>query len=668
MIYIDFETRSTVDLKRSGVYPYAAHRDTDIWCMAWAVDGGEPRLWRAGDPPPAELLARIAAGERLCAWNAQFERLMWDRVAVPRYGFPRVPVEQWECSLARSAACGLAASLGTVAAALGTPQQKDMAGYRLMLQMCKPQAVVDGAPQWWDDEAKVRALGEYCLQDVRAEQTLHHLLPPLPVQERDVYLFDQRINDRGVNVNWELVSGLQVLAERARVDTNKRVAELTGGAVTSITQTAALTEWLKSRGVDVESISAPVLERALLAELPDDVYDLIRLRLETGCSSIAKLQAMLDYRDPTDDRMHGLLQYHGAATGRWAGRGPQPQNLPRVTTREADFVATITEWLLVTPPKPSHMPLWRPWCRPRPILDEAYQKLCLWGPPLRNIAQMLRRCIIARAGAVLYGGDFASVEARMTAFLAGHSDLVDAFRAGRDVYVDMASHIYGVSPDQVTKSMRHIGKIAILGLGYGMGAPKFRATAWKYGIEVSEEESRRAVNTYRNVHYPHVALWKSLQGAAIRAVRDHVLSAARGLYLPVAFSVEGQWLLAHLPSGRCLRYLNPRLVENEYDGVDLMVDSYSSMTKTMEPVKLYGGLLTENVVQALCRDLLVHSMWSVERQGFPVILTIHDEILSEAPPSKDGVEEFKRAMSAVPEWAAGFPLVVEAWSAKSYEK
>lgn len=669
-ISVDFETRSVVDLPASGVYPYASHPHTGIWCMAWqAEDMGQPAIWREGEPFPERLRELLAGGARLVAWNAQFERLIWDRVAVRRYGFPEVPLEQWECTLARSAAYGFCTHLGVAARVFGVREQKDSAGANLMRKMCRPRAEGPDGPVWWDEPFLRDRLAEYCAQDVRTERAIAEVVPPLQEQEQRLYHFDQRINDRGLGVDWWLVKGLLELARRAQEDANEQVRRLTGGAVNSITQVALLTEWLQSRGVPLESLVAAELDRALHLDWPDDVYEVMRLRREAARSSVAKLEAMLAYRDPADDRMHGLLQFHGAQTGRWAGRGPQPQNLPRVTTPNFESYVGLLDWLLHPPPAGERVRHWLQTPDRRPNIEEAWAKLRLWGNPLGIISQMLRRCITARDGCVFYGGDFASVEARMTAFLAGHSELVEAFRAGKDVYVEMAAKIYGVPPERVTKGMRQVGKIAILGLGYGMGAAKFRSTAVGYGIEVSEDEARRVVDIYRSVHEPIPRLWKQLQSAALAAVlgRENPCMIRCG-GLPVAFFCDGSWLHLQLPSGRWLHYLNPRLEENEFGGRDLIVDAYSSMEKRVVPVKLYGGLLTENVVQAVCRDLLVHSMRSVEAAGFPVVLTVHDEILTEAPAGRDGLEEFRRAMATVPEWAAGFPLGVDVWTGRRYEK
>lgn len=650
MIHIDFETRSPVSLPDCGVYVYASHPQTDIWCMAWATDDApEPQLWRPGEPFPAELRARLERGEKLAAWNAQFERIVWNRVAVPRYGFPVVPLDQWECIMARAAQCGLPLHLADVAAALGSPQQKDAEGARLMRRLCQPCSIrPDGTCEWRGTADELAALYRYCQQDVRTEMALSRLLPPLPPDEQRVYQLDQAINDRGFAVDWELVGALVSLSHYAIGRYNERIVQLTSGEVLAVTQTAALKKWLRNRGVGLDSVAAAVLDAKLRDEdWPEDVREVLVLRREGARSSIAKLEALMNYRD-VDDRVHGTLQYHGAATGRWAGRGPQPQNFPRSGLGNPGGWAEQFQWML------DHYGL-----------DVAWSYLNLIHPPLTTISWLLRPCIIAPEGRRLYGGDFASVEARMVAYLAGANEVVEAFRSGKDVYVQMASKIFGVTPDRVTKQQRQVGKIAVLGLGYGMGAARFQAFAAQNGVLMTADEAERIVRLYRDINTPIVELWRSLQRAAILAVRrpGEIITAEAAK--PVRFFFTSPWLWMILPSGRRLWYFEPRLEETEA-GVILVHSGWSSQLRQMVTTRLYGGLLAENLVQAVCRDLLVNAMRNIETVA-PVVLTVHDEILAEGDPDLD-MREFSEAFRTRPEWADDFPLGVETWTDSRYVK
>lgn len=651
MIHADFETRSDVDLAGSGVYVYSSGKNTDVLMLAWYDQStGEVKLWKRGDHLPADLFAMVRRGEKIAAWNAQFERVIWNRIAV-RYGFPEVPIENWHCVLAQASYAGFPMSLAKAADFFYAAERKDIAGSELMKRMSRPAGWSDGRPQWYEDPLSMERLGEYCIQDVRTEMALASLLPRLPDHEVRVYQLDQRINDRGVRADWPLVSFLRDVAIYVQDEVNATIEKLTDGAVDSITKVAKLAKWFRDRGTDLRSCSANDLRELLSRDdVPNDVRKVAQLRVESARSSVAKLDAMLAYRDPVDDRMHGLLQYHGAATGRWAGRGPQPQNLPRVTMPEFKQVFSMVTDACEKGLNPS----------------TAAKLFSLVAPPLEVVSQSLRRCIIPGNGNVFYGGDYAGVEARMLAWLANQTDLVEKFRNGVDVYVDMASRIYGVPGDQVTKEQRRVGKIAILGLGYGMGWSKFQDTAKKAGVHLTDEESETTVRIYRGVHYSITDFWRQINRTAVQAVQT---GYAQVIDYPVEISWEtvGDWLTLELPSGRRLWYYRPRLEEGIY-GYDVVVQAYSSVTKGVQEVRLYGGLLTENVVQALCRDLLVHSLLELEKAGFQPVLSIHDEVLCEAPPSEDGILDFEWTLSRKPDWAERFPLKTEIWSASRYEK
>ncbi len=649
IIHVDFETRSPVDIKRSGVYPYSSHPDADILCMAWHTsdaDPGDTSIWRRGEPFPEFLRWALEKGALLASWNAQFERLLWNRIAVPKYGFPAVKPEQWRCVLASSSYAGFPMSLGAAARYFGADEQKDPFGATLIRKLCYPSGQDEsGAPIWNNDPELLSRLEDYCMQDVRTESSLHALLPRLPNTEVAVYHLDQRINDAGVRVDWQLVGYLKSLAEMAVREANNEMKRLTDGAVDSVSQVQRLKKWLISKGHEVMDCSAGTVNKLLQTDnLPSDVRRVLQIRDDSGYSSIAKLNAMQEYRD-VDDRIHGLLQYHGAATGRWSGRGPQFQNLPRPS-----LDTEKTFWLLTDLAEKNVNP------------ETGVKMLHLITPPLEAISRSLRRCLIPGDGNVFYGGDFSSVEARMLAWLSGNSDMVEAFRNGEDVYVQMASRIYGVPAEQVTKDQRFVGKVAVLGLGYGMGANKFYDRTQQEGMNLSFDDACKVVDIYRSVNHKAVEFWHSLQKSAHKAVKDGtavVMNHPVWLY----WECVGSWLTLALPSGRRLWYRNPRIVEN-----DLIVDGYKTSIKQVTEVRLYGGLLAENVVQALCRDLLVNSLMGLERSGFSPVLSVHDEVLCEAPKSKDGVEEFRSILSTPPEWAKDFPLAAEVWSDTRYVK
>lgn len=328
--HIDFETRSAVDLRRTGVYVYAVHPTTDVWCMAWAFGDEEPALWTPGQPCPPRLAAHIAAGGTLKAWNAQFERIVWKCILTARYGFPEPKLEQYVCTMAQAYAMALPGQLGDAAAALSVENQKDMAGHRLMMQMARPRRTnPDGSLVWWDDDERVRSLLAYCKQDVRTERSIGARLMPLSAEEQELYWLDQRINDRGVKIDERLCVAAKRIVAAATEKLDAELARITDREVTSVSNHQSLAIWIRKRGVPTEGVAKDAIEELLVRDdLPDDVRAALELRQQGAKTSTAKIDAMLTRRN-SDGRMRGNLQYHGAGTGRWAARGAQLQNLPR---------------------------------------------------------------------------------------------------------------------------------------------------------------------------------------------------------------------------------------------------------------------------------------------------------------------------------------------------
>lgn len=659
ILSIDFETRSTVDLRETGVYPYAAHPDTEVWCMAWAFGDEEPvQLWIPGQDLPPRIRDHIERDGVIKAWNAQFERTIWREIMVPRHGAVPVKDEQWVCTMAEARAMGLPGSLDQCAQVLRVAQQKDVEGYGLMMRLTRPRAVKDGRPIWWDNaEGKLDRLYAYCKQDVRTERAIGKCLRPLPAQERELYLLDQTINDRGVQLDLELIEAAADLAAEGEARANAALAELTGGAVKSVKNNGDLRRFLNEQGLGVDSVSKPVVAELLSSDLDPTVRQVLQLRADAGRTSVAKLHSMLAVAG-ADGRARGLLQYHGASTGRWSGRLIQPQNFPRGILKDP-------EWFI---------PL---------VQQRRYDEIDIFAPPLGVISSLLRAMLIAGPGRVLVAGDFSAIEARVLNWIAGEEAVLEDFRAydagdkAKDPYVIMARCM---SPD----ATRQAGKAAELGCGYQMGAKKFVTAAWDvYQVRVDLKESARAVKAYRARH-PHVQqLWWDVERACIDAVDipGQVQVVADGKLKMV---VRGAYLYLVLPSGRPLCYAAPQVVERTHT-IEVVSDEGEIEEKTvtkrglefsaLDPLtkqwgreRTYGGKLVENIVQAVSRDLLAHAMIRAERNGFPIVLTVHDEIVSEPLVQNADLDEFEDLMKQTPEWAHGCPINAEGWTGPRYRK
>jgi len=343
---IDFETYSTCNLPLCGVYKYAEDPTTDIWCMSWAIGDDEPEIWIPGQPLPAPLRMHIEMGGAIRAWNAQFERIMWNVVGTAKHDFPAVELEQWYDTAADAAAMALPRHLGQCATVLKVEHQKDTKGHALMMRMCRPRKVEKGGHiVWWnaaDNPAKHRDLYSYCNDDVRAERAVGKVLRKLGADEREVYLLDQRINDRGVLLDLPLARASQGIVRQGLEQINGVIAAATGGDVTAVTQHARLAEWLRGEGVDTESVAKDAVTSMLAGELPSHARLVLEARAEGARSSTAKLDKMFQVAC-RDARARGLLLYHGAGTGRWAGKLLQPHNFPRGEVKD---VEEYIEWIL----------------------------------------------------------------------------------------------------------------------------------------------------------------------------------------------------------------------------------------------------------------------------------------------------------------------------------
>lgn len=673
-IYIDFETRGTIDLKLCGVHVYAAHPDTEILMCAVKVEDGPVGVWW-----PKESFPHPVWEPRwtVVSHNAPFERAMWWG-KMDEYS---VPLINWEDTAARAAMCGLPRSLDGVTKALDLAHTKDDEGYRLMLQMCKPKrlskkellalAAELGLPaeqaeaemkfildrlkvdpeapgylrqdyrrfyKWKEDEVSLQRLAEYCKADVMAEYELDKVLPTMPAQERRVWELDQKINDRGIKVDVAAARNAIALIAKHEDALTQELQALTGGAVKTAKQSAALAQYLGSGNVTKQTI----LDTLLTEEDPVK-RRVMEIRQSLGQSSVAKFQALLQATG-SDGRMRGMFMYHGAATGRWSGKGFQPQNLPRGNAARFENPDDIIAAMELRDPA---------------IVD------IIWGDPIEAAANCLRGMLVAEAGKSFAAADFASIEGRGLAWVAGEEHVLQGYREGLDPYKVDAAAIYRVAYKEITKPQRQVGKTANLACGYmgGVAAMK-RFGADRMGL--SDEELQDIVTKWRTGRPATVQLWKDLDDAAMRAVQFKTVAETHG----IRFGIKGPYLCMKLPSGRLLRYYAPR-IENVVtpwggtrDAVTVM--TVNSMTKQWVRRPMHGGLWTENLIQALCRDLLAEAMLRLDERGFDIVMHVHDEVVVER--HDPCVVELETFMSEVPTWAAGFPISAAGWKGQRFKK
>lgn len=635
IVSIDFETRSAADLRKTGVYVYADDLSTDVWCMAYAFGSEDPAIWTPEMPVDSRLAAYIEKGGALRAWNANFERVIWNKIMVSRYGWPRTKSGQWYCTMAQASTMGLPRALGQAAAVLGLDEQKDKSGQALMMRMARPRkANPDGSLVWWNTPDKLEALIAYCLQDVRTEVAVAEALSPMDPNERQLFLLDQRINDRGVMLDRELLDRVRVLADDSKAWIDSEIARLTKGEVVGATKGVQLVSWLRRYGVNTKSVDKQNVTAMLaLPDLHPVIRRVLELRQDGAKSSTAKLDAM-ENAAGEDSRMRGLLVYHGAATGRWSGKLVQPQNFPRPAKKQ-DELNEIIEKLKAGEDVSSH------------------------GAGTQIAADLLRSMIIAKPDHRLLFADYAAIEARVLAWMAGQSQLVKTFAEGGDVYKEMAKDIYGKPVDKIDSGERQVGKMAILGCGYGMGGKRFAEQCAAMGIEVDVEEAKRIVSVYRESNDRISAYWQQTEREFIDRCRDAIADGHSVVRIP-------------LPSGRRLTYHNPRIVQRETPWGELRdtaeVDTLNSVTRQWTSQLIWGGLLTENYVQATARDLMAGAMMRLETSDYHVIMSVHDEIICEVPQDHGSLDEMVALMTQVPSWAEGCPIAAEGKEGIRYEK
>lgn len=692
---IDFETYSTVDLKKTGVYPYAAHPTTDVWCMAYSFDDDEPQIWTPVDPLPQEIIDHIASGGPIRAWNASFERQIWKRIMVPKHGAPPVRDEQWYCTMAEAAAMGIPLSLDKAAKVLGLKVKKDEEGYKLMLRMSKPRKIEDdGTIIWWNVPERLNRLYEYCINDVRVERMAVRALRRLSAKEREMFLLDQRMNDRGLRVDLPLIRAARSIVIEGKARADEALDRITGGEVTAVTQNGRLVEWLRNQDIDTISVAKPKITEILEGEVTPEVRAVLELRSEAGRSSTAKLNSMEAYADELGI-IRGLVQYHAAHTGRWGGRGPQPQNFPRGEIEDIENLIPA-------------------------VLTEDYDLLDLLAPPVPTISSMLRSMLMSHEGYDLIAGDFSAIEARVLNWLAGETEILELFRA-MDAG-DSLKHPYKVmavrmgraaTPADVKKPSEdyQAGKAAELGCGFGMGWEKGIDAAWKvYQVRLNEEQSKHMVEVYRNTHPNVVDFWYETENNVKLAIQNPGTVYTFGARKNLKAVVAGVYLHIVLPSGRVLYYAAPKIVESETPWSKKARDKWAKVNKilldgkgdTLSPedfalahepepekqmkatieysgvdsqgskqwgrLRTYGGHLVENIVQAVARDIMAEAMLRLEAHGFLPVLTVHDEVVGMTESGENRESEFIAIMAEVPSWATGCPIFVEGWQDQRYRK
>lgn len=710
---IDFETRSECELKKHGSWRYSLDETTEILCLAFRLPywkKGRTALWHPAFPHLAiypspqnwkdlqELFKWIEAGGLVEAHNAWFERGVWANEMVGR-GAPPIPHRQWRCSAAKGAAHSLPRGLGDMAFVLDVDEQKDEEGESVMKKLTKPRkpkkadirdwarkhAPCDtckgvgktqefkknGEPKlklsrcavcrgyghidtdlppmptlWLESNDLFNELFDYCRQDVLAEEASSEAIPDLSPNETELYLLDQAINERGFQLDPRYVTiALRLISAEVKL-LNGELFELTEGKVERATQRERMKAWFAERGLELENTQAATIEEALeVDDLTPEVRRGLELMQLLGKSSTSKYITMKRWMCP-DSRVRGGLLFHGAGTGRWSGAGVQPHNFVKGKVKD---MAT----------------LWS-------VLEKGTREeiIDLYGDVMTALSNALRGAITCAEGNRLYVADYNAIEARVVLWVAEDEKHLGIFRRGEDIYLDMASSIYGRVCADNPSPERDLGKIAVLGLGFQMGWKKFRNTCAKFKIVIDDDMAQRVVTAYRDKFWRVKKLWKTVEDAAIEAVRNpgEVINAGKTDWV-----VEGDFLYCILPSGRKLAYPEPKVQMKQTSWGDLKetltFKGVNPKTRQWQRMSAYGGLLVENIVQAIARDLMAEAMLRCELSGtYLPVLSVHDELIAEAKEDEGSVKEFEGIMTLLPTWAEGLPVAAAGWTGFLYRK
>lgn len=634
---IDIETYSSNDIK-DGVYKYSNASDFQVLLFAFSLDGGPVQcldLTKQG--LPRELREALADPDvQKHAFNAQFERVCLSRyLGIPYYLDP----SQWRCTMVLAQELGLPASLERCAEYLSLAQKKDAAGKNLIKYFsmpCKPTKANGGRTRNLPrhDPEKWQLFIDYCIQDVVVEMAIADKLSVLSISpcEWDYYAVDQRINDRGVGLDNDLVQSALYCKDAKMAALASELKKIT--QLDNPNSRNQLLGWLKERGYQAKGLTKADVQKELEAAT-GEVKRVLELKLQTSMSSLKKYEAM-ERAECSDGRVHGLLQFYGASrTGRWAGRVVQVQNLARNYLRDLDDARNLV--------------------KKRDIdgIEILYDSLN------DTLKQLVRTAFVAGEEKDFYVSDFSAIEARVIAWYAKENWRLEVFATHGKIYEASASQMFHIPIEDVDKNLRQKGKVAELALGY-QGGPGALKQMGALEMGVPEEELPELVENWRRANPNIVQFWKDVQRATIKALKTRSTIKLGKL----KFKRSRGFLFIQLPSGRNLAYAKATVEAGDYG--DKIVYEGQGDKAYFTRQETYGGKLVENIVQATARDVLAEALLRLEEAGYPVVFHVHDEAIVET--SDTDIETINNLMAQAPDWAAGLPLNSEGYVTKYYKK
>lgn len=650
---IDLETRSSVDIGKCGVYKYAESPDFDILLFGVSVDSGPVTVYdlACGDVIPDDILAALS-DERVTKWayNASFERVclsVWLRRNYPQY-FSTYSIEgdpvqnyldpaSWKCTLVWAAYNGLPLGLEKVGAVLGFEEQKLKEGKELIRFFCTPSRTAGRAWNLPEHALDKWALfKKYNERDVQVEMQIQERLRHYPVPDAvwDEYHLDQQINDRGIMIDREMVAQALRIDELSKADLTAKMQKKTG--LDNPNSVSQMKVYLIENGMEVDSLGKKDVA-AMMKTAPEDLVEVLALRLQLAKSSVRKYEAMQN-AVCADGRCHGMFQFYGAnRSGRWAGRLIQLQNLPQNHMEDLEQARDL-------------------------VKSGDYEMLSmLYDSVPAVLSELIRTAFIPRPGYKFIVSDFSAIEARVLSHLAGEKWRADVFHNGRDIYCESASRMFGVPVEKHGQNahLRQKGKIAELALGYGGSVGALKAMG-ALDMGLTEDELQPLVTMWRESNPNIVAYWWAVDEAVKTAIEMRVPQKVGC----VRFEVHSGMLFITLPSGRRLAYVKPRIGENKYGGKSVTYMGIDAQKKWSR-IESYGPKFVENIVQAVSRDILAYAMRTLSHCF--ICGHVHDELIIECDPrvSLDAVCE---QMGRTPPWLPGIELRADGYECAFYQK